>query len=165
MIHNYDGIEPQPLVDPGYTEWSSTIDGFSQGLTDQTFEADGWPWRCVWHVRRRFVHRLGLPNPQARSDVMGLIWFATPLAANRRGHGPYMRSDESVFLAYNPIWSGLIGNSVVYGGVWFVALVGGGYLRRVRRVRRGRCPMCRYDIASDVWGGCSECGWGRESES
>lgn len=34
--------------------------------------------------------------------------------------------------------------------------------RKSRRIRRGLCPYCSYDLLSDFSRGCSECGWGRE---
>jgi hypothetical protein len=34
--------------------------------------------------------------------------------------------------------------------------------RSARRINRGHCPHCAYDLLSDFSRGCPECGWGRE---
>ncbi|MBX3316813.1 MAG: hypothetical protein KF902_08130 [Phycisphaeraceae bacterium] len=34
-------------------------------------------------------------------------------------------------------------------------------LTRARRIRRGHCPRCDYDLLSDFSQGCPECGWGK----
>lgn len=34
--------------------------------------------------------------------------------------------------------------------------------RSARRIRRGHCPHCSYDLLSDFSRGCPECGWGKE---
>lgn len=34
--------------------------------------------------------------------------------------------------------------------------------RDARRIRRGHCPHCDYDLLANFTGGCPECGWGRE---
>lgn len=121
---------------------------------------DGWPWRCVWHRTQRLSSRLGLPNAKVSYDATGVLGFRTTVGASRRALH-FQRQEDLVRLSYNPIWSGLIGNTAVYGGAWFGVLVGIGYWRRVRRLRRGRCPVCRYEL---VEGGCPECGWNREEK-
>ncbi len=59
------------------------------------------------------------------------------------------------------IWTGVIGNSLVYAVlVWApVRLAARG--RELSRYRRGVCPRCRYDLRRDYSRGCPECGWGR----
>ena len=34
--------------------------------------------------------------------------------------------------------------------------------REKRRMRRGLCPLCNYDLRGDLAAGCPECGWNRE---
>lgn len=62
------------------------------------------------------------------------------------------------------IWPGFFANTainaVVLCGVWFVGKAGLGLVYRwrgVRRLARGVCPDCRYDIGD--CGSCPECGW------
>ena len=58
-------------------------------------------------------------------------------------------------LPVRPIWPGLAANTLFYAGVSWL-LICGPFLRRVIRVKRGRCPACAYPMGpSDV---CSECG-------
>ncbi|MEO1512685.1 MAG: hypothetical protein AAFU70_11480, partial [Planctomycetota bacterium] len=64
-------------------------------------------------------------------------------------------------LPLRPIWTGLAVNTSFYGLLVFglVSLVNGA--RRYRRLKRGRCPACGYDLGFDLRGGCPECGWRR----
>lgn len=55
-------------------------------------------------------------------------------------------------------------NTVFYGGFCVVLLAAGRFGRacwRTRRMQRGRCPRCSYDLRRDFSCGCPECGWGR----
>lgn len=64
---------------------------------------------------------------------------------------------------YLPLWPGLLANTAIYGGAWFVILAGvpAGYrlIRARRRSRKGKCATCGYDrtgLADDAV--CPECG-------
>ncbi len=57
---------------------------------------------------------------------------------------------------------GFIVDSIVFGFLWWTLIVGIAGLKRAMRRRRGRCPMCKYDLRGDLDAGCPECGWGRE---
>ncbi|MCK4873483.1 MAG: hypothetical protein KAS72_12215 [Phycisphaerales bacterium] len=61
----------------------------------------------------------------------------------------------------SPIWVGLTANSVCYGLLFFLAFLGGKHGRRFARRRRGRCPLCAYDLRGELDAGCPECGWNR----
>jgi hypothetical protein len=65
-------------------------------------------------------------------------------------------------LPLRPIWFGIVIDTLFYaaiwGGVWFGFVAG----KRAIRRKRGRCPMCGYDLRRALEKGCSECGWQRE---
>lgn len=69
------------------------------------------------------------------------------------------------------LWPGFLLNSFIFAAAWFLAIsVGGraarsltaGLRARLAR-RRGRCPMCTYDLLGDYSSGCPECGWNRSA--
>ena len=59
-----------------------------------------------------------------------------------------------------PIWPGFAINTVFYGVIVWLLFAGPFVLRRWRRIRRGLCPKCAYDLRgtpSDATA-CPECG-------
>jgi hypothetical protein len=64
-----------------------------------------------------------------------------------------------VWFPYQPIWSGMALNTILYGLLFsFISSTNRAYCH-ARRMRRGCCPMCNYDLSFDHSHGCSECGW------
>ena len=60
---------------------------------------------------------------------------------------------------YLPIWRGLVLDILVFMLPWSLLLWGAGLARRRRRLRRGRCGGCGYDLAGiDRGTACPECG-------
>ena len=65
-------------------------------------------------------------------------------------------------LPLRPIFPGYLIDTLFYSAIWLALFVGPGAARRTIRRRRGRCPMCGYDLRGDLESGCPECGWGRK---
>ncbi len=66
---------------------------------------------------------------------------------------------ERLWLPYHPVWSGLIINTVFYA---ILAFLFASLIRSVmhaRRMHRGRCPYCAYELGFNFSDGCPECGW------
>ncbi len=62
-------------------------------------------------------------------------------------------------LPVQPIWAGLIGNTLLAGAGWWVLMLIPGRLRRWRRRRAGRCEQCGYGREGLAAGAvCPECG-------
>ncbi len=115
----------------------------------------GWPFRCVesHHSVEEFFSAAFIEQGPWSSviqfevvlDVVGLKKW-TPLPNS-------------------PLYLNLAINSLFYGtlayGLWVIP----GVLKRRRRMRRGLCPQCKYDLRGDHDAGCPECGWGRATES
>lgn len=63
------------------------------------------------------------------------------------------------------IWPGFLINTFTFAAAWFVLLFAAhratSALITRRRLCRGTCPMCRYDLRGDFSSGCHECGWNR----
>ncbi len=70
---------------------------------------------------------------------------------------------EHLWVPYRPIWSGLIFNTVFYSLIFMVLLSIERVYRHARRMHKGRCPMCSYELGFVFADGCSECGWRKES--
>lgn len=112
----------------------------------------GWPWRCV-ATTYGTLDPIRNPPPYGYE---GAIHFKTSVLSGWRGY-------DDVVLAYRPLWGGLVPDTLVFGAGWFVVLLAAGAARRRWRRRHGLCPACGYDLGGEFGGGCSECGWGRES--
>ena len=69
-----------------------------------------------------------------------------------------------------PLWPGFAVNTASYAIILWLLIPGPFVLRRVIRIRRGRCPKCGYDLRGappevGTGGGCPECGWKRQPEA
>lgn len=65
------------------------------------------------------------------------------------------------FFPLEIIFPGFLIDTLIYGALWFGLFFGLGAMKRTLRRRRGRCPMCEYDLRGCDEPGCPECGWGR----
>jgi hypothetical protein len=67
-----------------------------------------------------------------------------------------------------PVWPGFAVNTLLYAIVLWFLIPGPFVLRRLIRIKRGRCPKCGYDLRGAIpgaGGGCPECGWNRQPEA
>lgn len=121
-------------------------------------------------VRNLKLERAGFPfrslqsyrwwNPATGENVL-----VHAIAISPRDHISWL-SDESYYtvdsLPYQPLWLGLILNSLVY-----FALMAGPFVLGPPLIRwmnalgpdQGKCPRCKYDLRASE--GCPECGWKR----
>jgi hypothetical protein len=63
-------------------------------------------------------------------------------------------------LPYGPLWPGFAINTVFYAAVLWVLFAAPFALRKWRRIRRGLCPKCGYDLRNRPSDSavCPECG-------
>ncbi len=74
----------------------------------------------------------------------------------RRGCAPLAIGSITYEIPYKPIPSGLLLNTLFYAAITLTAALSWRALRRHRRVRKGRCTACGYDLAG--LDRCPECG-------
>ncbi|MEM7623047.1 MAG: hypothetical protein AAF235_07560 [Planctomycetota bacterium] len=86
---------------------------------------------------------------------------ALPTAANELTPHWMIRLRPFYHLACKPVFPGLVLNGLIFGVLWDIPLVWLPLLVRRRRVARGLCPRCRYDLQGQQGSGCPECGWNR----
>ena len=111
-----------------------------------------------------------LPLPQYRRPPF-LIWVNAgwPLHALNAQYGvngrANMRTTSASFVQLasrrfpvRPLWPGFAINTVFYGGVLWLLFAVPFVLRRWRRIRRGLCPKCAYDLRGTASVACPGCG-------
>lgn len=107
----------------------------------------------------------GFPFLALRSDrassreghVISGVWHRGVLVAGR----PLKPGDTSFILGerrlpLKPAWPGFIADAMIWGAAWFGLLTLVRWFRECRRVRKGLCRKCRYDVAHLPR--CPECG-------
>jgi len=57
-----------------------------------------------------------------------------------------------------PIWPGFAINTIFYAAILWMLCLGFGAVRRRRRLKRGLCVKCAYDLRGTSSGVCPECG-------
>ena len=63
---------------------------------------------------------------------------------------------RTLILPYEPIWPGLVINTLFYAAILWLLIPGPFALRRFLRVRRGLCTACAYPMGESSV--CTECG-------
>ena len=71
---------------------------------------------------------------------------------------PLLGVSASKVLPYEPIWPGFAINTVFYALGGWLLFAGPFVVRRWRRIRRGLCPKCAYDLRGSDSPACPECG-------
>ncbi len=87
-------------------------------------------------------------------------------ALHRRntGQAPF----HAIVLPLKPVWPAFAGNSLLFAGLLAIPvclLLWARLIALRRRVRRGWCPQCGYNLRSNYADGCSECGWKRAANT
>ncbi len=104
-----------------------------------------------------------LLNGKSAQSIHGAFIYSAPARplTNARVTSPHAKS---VILPYHPIWTGLAFNTIFYGClVWIMLSIKQAY-RHARRMHKGNCPMCSYNLEFVFVDGCPECGWRKRSK-
>jgi hypothetical protein len=125
--------------------------------------AIGWPLASVTQISVMESSGNGL-GPGC--TTLGLVSFNTdektvPLPWIK-GHEPVwsdiVAKPQTIQLPYRPAWLGLTLNTGFYGLLWSLPIIGLPHARRWRRVRKGHCGNCGYDLSRTDSPVCPECG-------
>lgn len=138
----------------------------------------GFPF--LSHEAQGAVHRLSMSGPQLNGNEYQMLAgaFSRPLSSmklvdgfSRNGSPATQFSLTTTKLAtrtlfpYNPIWAGLALNTIFFAIVIPLVYSTPRAFRHARRMHKGLCPMCKYDLVYNNTRGCPECGWRKGSSA
>ena len=110
------------------------------------WRADGWPFLAL--------------SSEARWQSYDALRMSPVIGGKLIGSRNVVPRDGVRILPLQPIWSGLIINTVLYVPLWFTLFslkdIWRGIRSRIRR-RRGQCIHCAYKLMAEQTR-CSECG-------
>jgi hypothetical protein len=103
-----------------------------------------------------------LPNKTLVTDTRsGFITRVDAAIANYKP-GVWSHAQHLLF-PYRPIWIGILINTIFYTLCILIAAWLLRSIRHARRMHRGCCPYCTYELHHDFRNGCPECGWRRNA--
>lgn len=100
--------------------------------------------------------KAGLPFKCVRGDAMTYGPKLGPLQTASRGFFRFGSGSDGDKYPYQPIWGGLALNTMAYGTAMFCVFALFRRIRVRRRLRKGLCVVCGYDISGIAV--CPECG-------
>jgi len=133
-----------PATLPERTTMSPPAEGGAVSYTEYLVCAFGWPALAL------------------RGTTLD-VWGATE--PFNRYQDCILEHQPDVTLPLGIIWPGFLINTLTFAFMWFMILFAADRavrsLKHRRALRRGECPICRYDLLGDFSSGCPECGWNR----
>jgi hypothetical protein len=116
-------------------------------IMEVTWEDRGWPACSLRAIEWR---ESSLDQPTGEVVKQSYIWFERRFD-DARAEG---------WLPLHPIWPGFAINTLFYAAVLWVLFSAPFALRKWRRIRRGLCPKCGYDLRNRPSDSavCPECG-------
>jgi hypothetical protein len=108
----------------------------------------GWPMRSLRGVW------FGIPDP-----AKGVAWKRESRGAIEMPQGfPNWFPRRSACLPWWPKFPSFLVNTLFYAGLLWLLFAAPFALRRRRRIKRGLCPTCAYDLRATQSPVCPECG-------
>lgn len=103
------------------------------------------------------------PLPDGTYSTMAKGGFFDRVEAAQFAGKPAIWSHtQRLWFPYRPIWSGFLINTAFYTLVVCALAWLWRQIKHARRMRRGLCPFCKYQLSYDFTTGCPECGWRRQ---
>lgn len=152
MRIEYQGIGVRVREDLGVrplnTPFASDFECRASPTTTLLHARFGWPLPAMqWHDLKESDRPRGSHSEGSWLDLSGA------------GPVPSAGAEIPRRLPLEPLWWGLVGNTVILLSVAVVPAWLAAAARPLRRRRRGLCPACAYDLLGDHSAGCPECGW------
>jgi hypothetical protein len=147
----YIGLAWAPLRHQSYGLASQVHEQSPFARLDRVVDdARGLPFLCLWH------------EIQATDEDPGR--GVTPIYSTPGGiRLPSSKRFDCALtiraLPFRPIWSGLVLNTLWWGLMWWGAPIELRSYVRYRRLKRGLCPGCGYDVGASYVAPCPECGF------
>lgn len=128
-----------------------------RGRDERSETLAGWPLRALACANPAYVSiispgRFGNMWSNPAAELTHGIELS-PFIPGATVGGPAWRA-----LPYQPLWTGLVMNTLIYSLAWVALLLGPAMLRRWLRRRRGLCERCGYDLRNVAHARCPECG-------
>lgn len=117
----------------------------------------GWPMRSL----RQWMKLWAVGDATPPRDFELTLHYSIETTALNAWIDRYIHVSGSWPLPWMPMVLGFATNTLFYGAVLFVPLFGVGVLKRRRRMKRGLCVRCAYDITG--LSVCPECGQERKA--
>jgi hypothetical protein len=117
--------------------------------TDHGF---GWPFIALWYR---------VDGERIESPAFGRVVRATQVRGGYLIRGAAeirVRGYDHRALPFLPHYRGLLANSALYASLWALLIFAPPLVRLQRRLRRGHCPQCGYDLQGNLVQRCPECG-------
>lgn len=111
--------------------------------------SSGWPWAAAWgsvSLSSNFIS----PWTVVSSDCA--------LVLSENAHEAEVLLSLRV-IPYSPLWSGIVGNVIVWGLLAWCIRAGWGAVHLRSRALGGRCRNCGHQLTQGSTGQCPECGW------
>jgi hypothetical protein len=152
-----------------WTELKEEFKSDENGIrsTDYAILRYGFPFMS--HESHAAFRRTNTPSAGWQEELVasGVLTNAVPpsisdIWSRRDRQVPFA---ELLYLPYSPLWRGLLYNTLFYALIFFALTSTKRAYRHARRYRKGRCPICAYDLQYDNTLGCPECGWRKASEA
>lgn len=135
--------------DEGFRRSINTLE-----LHQFVFEYWGWPCRTMWGWKY-----------SAQNWQVTTMLFVTTLSDGGGDLLPILFPAQAGpgrrILPFYPLWPGLLANMAIFSVMWLAIFRGVRVCRRLMRMRRGVCVVCRYDLRGSESGVCPECGEGQ----
>lgn len=138
----------RPLVDPwtyGRAPWPP------DDQTDaRAVDFRGWPFRALWCEYRNQM--------DANYRVVAIPHGAITLDGWSVKKGGWVKPYPGT-IPLRPLWLGLAADTAIFALAWWLPFAAVGFFRRGRRLARGQCVRCGYDLkATAPDAPCPECG-------
>ena len=159
-------VQPLPLPGPELPSYSMAMNPPQTSANGEVFGGieceHGWPMRCA---RASYVIEnpsLLLPEQSLQGGIrVDHVRWGVTLPAGLGWKQVALSEDRYRVLPLTPIVRGLATNTLVYAFLWALILVVlfiPSRLRCYRRLAKGRCFKCAYDLAGIPSDRCPECG-------